>query len=470
MFRFAGCLLGSGLAIAACSSADENGGSVDPNGDGGSPFAEGEGGPGVTPDNGDHGGFGDPVDGGLRDAGLNACANSSQRGRVQPLDMTMMLDSSGSMWLRTQSGEFKWNAVKGALTSFLNDPASSGMGIGLQYFPLFRNGTPNVCTQGSHCGAAGPCLLKACSNFGTYCDVDADCPGNSQCSTPLGQCHDEGEIKCRTDADCKTAVADYGKCDPMIATFCFSEQESCNVPDYSTPAVPVAILPGAAAPIIDSLNGHWPNGFTPTSAALQGLEAQATAHLAANPGHAVAAVLVTDGLPSNCDTNIANIANVSAKALAAGIKTYVIGVFAPSEEATARANLDKIAAAGGTSSAFLINTNQSVAQAFLAALSTIRGSGLPCEFSLPIPKDGTPDYGKVNVQYNLSTGGTTVIPYVPNAGACDSGGGGWHYDVDPAGGGKPEKVVLCKATCDSAKGDQGGATVDIVQGCKTIVR
>lgn len=464
-WKYLGCFLASSVAFAACSS-EEGGATGDPLDDPDAPFVPLEAGAGfVEPDN-DHGGFG--PDEGRPDAGLNACATSTQRGRIQPLDMAMMLDSSGSMWLRTQSGEFKWAAVKSALAGFLRDPSSQGLGIGLQYFPLFRNGTPNVCTDGSQCGAAGPCLLKACSNFAIYCDLDADCPGNSRCNVPLGQCHDEGEIKCRTDADCVTGSNDYGPCDPMIATYCFSEEETCEGRDYAVPAVPVAILPEAAGPIIESLEGHWPNGFTPTSAALQGLEAQATAHLAANPSHAVVAVLVTDGLPSHCDTNINRISELSAKALEAGIKTYVIGVFAPSEEATARANLDKIAAAGGTEQAFLINTNQSVTQAFVQALNTIRGSGLPCEFPLPVPEAGsTPDYDAVNVQLNRSTGEAVVIPNVPNAAACGTGGG-WHYDVER--GGKPSKVVLCKATCDRAKSDQGGATVDIVQGCRTVVR
>jgi hypothetical protein len=130
---------------------------------------------------------------------------------------------------------------------------------------------------------------------------------------------------------------------------------------------------------------------------------------------------------------------------------------------------DEPATAGGTQQAFVITTNQNVAQQFQQALDTIRGASLPCDYQLPVPESGTPDYTKVNVQYTSGGGNVSVIPYVTNAQGCDPQAGGWYYDVDPAGGAIPSKVVTCPATCNTIKADPGGK-IDIVQGCKTIVK
>src|SRR5262249_54636201 len=145
---------------------------------------------------------------------------------------------------------------------------------------------------------------------------------------------------------------------------------------------------------------------------------------------------------------------------------FIIGVFSPSEQAQATQNLNQIAAAGGSSSAFVISTASNVSQSFLAALSQIRGSSLPCEYTLPIPTSGTPDYGLVNVVF--TTGGATyLVPHVTNLSSCDPLQGGWYYDVDPSAG-KPTKVILCSPSCTAIKADAAGQ-IDVVQGCETVV-
>jgi hypothetical protein len=181
------------------------------------------------------------------------------------------------------------------------------------------------------------------------------------------------------------------------------------------------------------------------------------------------AVLATDGLPTECDTNIANVANLAKAAAAAtpSVKTFVIGVFAQAEATTAQSNLDQIASAGGTTKAFVIQTNQNVTQQFLAALNVIRGTALPCEYPLPVPKSGTPDYNKVNVEYTSAGGQKVVLPYVKSAANCGAQGG-WYYDVDPASGGKPTKIIVCQNTCDTLKAAGQGSKVDVVQGCQTV--
>src|SRR4029079_12167929 len=107
--------------------------------------------------------------------------------------------------------------------------------------------------------------------------------------------------------------------------------DSCTLGDYATPAVAVGTLPALAGAITTSLGQRAPGGNTPTSAALAGAINRAQQQLAAAPGHTVAVLFATDGLPTECDTNIQNIKGVAAQGAAAGVKTFVIGVFAQNE-------------------------------------------------------------------------------------------------------------------------------------------
>jgi hypothetical protein len=150
------------------------------------------------------------------------------------------------------------------------------------------------------------------------------------------------------------------------------------------------------------------------------------------------------------------------------IKTFAVGVFAPEDVAAGTTFVNAVASSGGTTQAFVIDTTANVTQGFLQALNTIRGTALPCEYLLPLPASGTPDYSKVNVQYTPASGQPVTIFYVETASKCDPTKGGWYYDVDPANGGTPTKIEICPATCATLKADSGGR-VDVVQGCKTIV-
>ncbi len=93
------------LHSAACHRATDNGtDDMDVFGDGGNPFLD---------------------DGGM------ACATQSSKAELAPLDLLLLLDTSASM-------DFggKWTSVKLALKSFVSNPAATGLGLGLQYYPL----------------------------------------------------------------------------------------------------------------------------------------------------------------------------------------------------------------------------------------------------------------------------------------------------------------------------------------------
>ncbi len=83
------------------------------------------------------------------------CASTSQTATSTPLDMYIMMDQSGSMGEDTGTGAIKWDAVSQALGGFLNDAASAGIGVGLQFFPIvgppdFFGDTTDSCTVGDY--------------------------------------------------------------------------------------------------------------------------------------------------------------------------------------------------------------------------------------------------------------------------------------------------------------------------------
>lgn len=334
------------------------------------------------------------------------CAGTSVQAQKAQLDLFIMLDQSGSM-SEDAGGVTKWDAVTDALKSFVQAPEANGLGVGIQYFgqPSSQS-CPMFCTSNADCGVCGPCMLVG----------------------PQGICQNYSE-------------------------------DSCNPGDYSTAEVEIAPLPGSAQAIISSINGHSPSTGTPTKPALQGAIVHGKMWANAHPGHVTVVVLATDGVPAGCDDNIDNIADVANVGFTVNpsIRTFVIGV------GSQLSDLNKIAAAGGTTQAFIVDTSGNTTAQFLQALQTIQGIVLPCSYGIPVPQVGEPDYGSVNVNYTPGGGSKKVIPYVTSASQCPPSGDAWYYDDAM----NPTQILLCPSTCTAVSGDMSGK-VDIVLGCATI--
>ncbi len=328
-----------------------------------------------------------------------------------PLDMFIMLDQSGSMSDTVAGGGTKWSAVTGALDSFLQQPNLTGISAGIQYFGLASSG--------------GSCTVLSCS----------------------------------TNADCGASA-----CGPCVANICSGAiggggGDSCTASDYAKAEVEIAALPGVAPQIHTSMGMHSPTTGTPTSAALQGAIDHASAWAHAHSPDAVAVVLATDGDPEECDTNLSDIDAIAAAgyAMTPKIPTFVIGV------GSSLSNLNGIAAAGGTTQAFLVDTNANVNQQFLAAMNAIRNSAT-CTYTIPVPQTGTPNYQEVNVVFTPSGGAPVTIPNVPDKSSCPANGNGWYYDNNAA----PTTIILCESTCGTVQADATG-TVGITLGCATVI-
>jgi hypothetical protein len=436
------------------------------------------------------------------------CAGDVSTAELLPLDIYVMLDSSGSM-LDLASGATKWSAVSRALTAFVTDPGSAGIGVGLQFFPLEAPGVPPECTSDAQCGAHGPCFLRFCQNAGpdiypcggaadcigvddtdfgpctplTYCwsevDLvlchnDTDCPVAGDC-VPFNQCSDNPDYACKTaGVACGMPAEGLGTCEPVSPpSFCLRSSDCTNAA-YAAPAAEIAVLPAAADNLRVTIEGHEPSGDTPTAPALAGAIDHAKEWATTHPDHKVVVLLATDGMPTECIADEVNdpsgITGV-VEAATAGVEgspsvpTFVIGVFA-STDVDARPNLDAIASAGGTDAAFLVDTSQNVEAGFLAALDAVRGTRLACEFAIPAPAAGkTLDYQQVNVRFT-DAGTQQTLFYWASVDDCDPATGGWYYDVDPAAG-TPTSIIACPASCSAFQAATNGS-VEIQLGCTTV--
>jgi hypothetical protein len=469
------------LVIAvACSASEESNPPRGSTGDGatsnGGTIDIGDGGEGASTSTAARGGTSSVGLGGAGDPPLGfggACAAEITKGEIIPLDVHIMLDTSLSMLDATGFGTNKWDDVKEALELFLTDPSSDGIGVGIQFFPLQAEGVPTSCMTDDECGTAAPCDSMICANSQTvrYCTGNSSCGPFGPCvdiaycsGNPLWVCSFPGEACLPDDFG-----NDLGVCTTAGAGQCRGNS-SCAVGDYSAPAEPVQVLPDGAQTILDAINAKDPFGNTPTAAALAGALGYASTWAQDNPTHTVVTLLATDGFPTQCaPTDFPAIAAIAGAAHDAtpSIGTYVVGVFPPGTPMV-QENLDLIADAGGTEHAYIIDTTQGVAEQFLAALNSIRGSKLACEFQVPLPPDGEElDYdGKVNVQFSAA-GTAEVLPYVASADNCGVTQGGWYYDLDPSSGGVPTKILVCPSTCDAFQNTADGQ-VEIALGCETV--
>ena len=268
-------------------------------------------------------------------------------------------------------------------------------------------------------------------------------------------------------------VNDPANVDMMVGLDFFPEggnNPSCNVMDYTMANVPIDLLPGPngmqANAIIAAVNGRTRSGGTPTTPALTGAIEAARTWQIAHPDRSLSVLFITDGEPTDCNPNTVATASAAARAGFMGtppIRTYVLGI-GPST-----GNLDSIAAAGGTTMAYMVTNGGAAALA--TALATIRKSTLSCDYSLPRIDGGALDPSKINVDVRV---GPAPAPYIPvfNAGTAagctdvmkNPKGEGWYYDTPPPG--TPTKITLCPNSCGPLQ-ITDGSDLNVLLGCVT---
>lgn len=468
-----------GLALA-CGNSDHAGSTIG----GGAAGSATTSAAGTGPDLGNlgNGGSSGGSSGGNTGDGETCAADLVEAQRV-PLDIYVMLDVSGSMLEVTEgdASTTKWQAVSSALTDFVSDDASSGIGVGLQVFPILQKAAPPRCTSDAQCGAFGPCINRACwpllNGTVSNCFDASDCNFNQDCVV-LGECADDDSYVCNADA---TAVCTgLGAC-VVPESVCVSLTD-CRSATYATPAAPIAELPGARAALVDVIQSSMPDegGLTPSGPALQGALEQAKSWAKAHPERQVVAVLATDGLPTlqagsptTCepvryleDIDAVVALATEGRTKAPAVSTFVIGVVGP-DDTSAPTILNGIARAGSSTEAFIVDTSGDVQAEFRAALNAIRASGLSCDLSVPKEDEGkSVDYDKVNVEFTNEAGTKQELYRVDGAASCADApsGQGWYYDTDPKAS-APTRISVCPKVCTEFQKTNMGS-VNIALGCE----
>jgi hypothetical protein len=432
--------------------------------------------------------------------GTSSCGSSLVSVTAPAVDLYLMLDRSGSMLDPSgdTSPSTKWTVITAALGEFFQAPGSADINLALGYFPE-ELPVVDECSSDTDCGAAGPCVLHVCEQMpGTMvsCTPSTDpadlapctnavladdgpcrsgacrlsdraCASDEECITraagSLGRCLDFGA--CEADPTLSCAVAHSGVSQPgcgangssglcVAASYSFCQHPTQCDPDvYAAPSIDFVGLPGNASLLDGSLAEQKPSGDTPTRAALRGAITAARRRAATYPADAVAVVLATDGLPTGCDAGREIAAETSAAVDAAvataqagfappngtpAVPTYVVGVLGA--DASALNNLDRIAAAGGTKAAHLVQEGSDFQHDISAALAAIAQQVSRCE--LTISNESGRPLGDDQFTVTLSSGALTRVGPT----ACTGASNEWHFDVDPSTG-TPSRLVLCPNTC-----------------------
>jgi hypothetical protein len=245
-----------------------------------------------------------------------------------------------------------------------------------------------------------------------------------------------------------------------------SEGGGCSIGTCGTPQVPLGSLldPAHEQALIGLFNSKAPDGLTPMSAALAGATSWAANHQqnGGETGEVSVVILLSDGTPSSCDVNNANIVNIAANAFNNDdVMTFAVGLQGSNEGL-----MHQIAAAGGTQMAYIIG-NGNAEQQLLAALQAIQQTVLACSFAMPeSPDPNMPvDPNQVNITYTAGDGsGTQTIPKVDGEYAC-GGGGGWYYDDNA----DPSVINLCPGSCTQVQANTDGS-LEVEIGCATVVQ
>ncbi len=225
------------------------------------------------------------------------------------------------------------------------------------------------------------------------------------------------------------------------------QETSCDPADYRKLAVPFGVLPDHANALLSALDSQAPTGETPTGAAIRAACDLAVEHRKESKSAFTSILLVTDGEPKapatpDCSPTLKDAIEAAQTCYEeTGLLTYVLGV-GPS-----LTNLNEIAEAGGTGSAYLADLDNQ--EQVLDAFRRIRISAqIPCDFE--IVRSTTSEalnYDESTVAYVDTACAYAGFSRVDDAPACAKDGLGYFFD-NPE---DPKRIELCPEACSEVR-------------------
>jgi hypothetical protein len=245
------------------------------------------------------------------------------------------------------------------------------------------------------------------------------------------------------------------------------ESASCASAPYREAALPIDDVSQMVSGALARLDAVTPQGQTPTAPAFTAALDLASTHALAHPERSVVVVLATDGLPTTCaPTDVPALAELAKLALEGPAHVRTLVVTSQALSGHQGSGFERVAVAGGTQHALVIDPRGDFAGQLASALDAAATRQVACDLALPEPPRGQHlDYDAVNVVLDGTT--RVTLPRVAGAANCDARGG-WYYDADPTLA-APSRLNICRASCDRAA-SIGTSSLKVELGCKTLIR
>jgi hypothetical protein len=332
----------------------------------------------------------------------------------EPVAFYIMLDQSGSM-SDTSGSTSKWNAAVSSITTFVNDPNSTGLDVAFNEF------------------AGGIAFL------------DFNCSG-SQYSNPLVAMGAlPGNAQNVVNALASTAPTGLGtNIEPGLR----AATDGCIAHQTATGERCIVIFVSDGQPNVCSTDANLLASIAGDAYTQYGVQTFMVA-MAGSDFNLMNQIAVAGG--TDCDPNgpnnacdIQNDASAFIDALNQIRETTVVTEYITE-----------------TRTEFLTEYHT---ETRTEVQTSVISTPVECEWVLPAPPDGeTMDVNKVNVDIAVGTQ-TQRLGYIASSEECQSTGGGWYYDDATA----PTKILVCDETCGVIQAVPE-TRVDLLLGCETQV-
>ncbi|MBN2192109.1 MAG: VWA domain-containing protein [Polyangiaceae bacterium] len=338
----------------------------------------------------------------------------------EPVALYLLLDNSGSMDdSAAGSRQSKWDEAVEAVTSFVNDPASDGIDVAIQYFQAVNAGRrADLCDGEAHSNPAVPIgplpdqaeaivdSLAATGPDGNTPTVGA-LTGGTQFCTEFQAAH--------PDERCVVVLVTDGQPNGcgLDATCPDGNSRDCVDPNAESVLVPIAAegLEDGVVTFTIGMAGVTSEGFDLLDA------------LAAAGG--------SDCSPDNAGGEACDVSTTGAQGFLQALNA--------------------------------IRDSIVLTDTITETVTTTLTTTLPCEWAIPDPPGGeTLDPNLINV--NLIDGETILIGSVSTVDDCGRASGpAWYYDDPDA----PTTVAVCPDTCDLISTSET-ARVEVLFGCTRV--